>query len=467
MAPTQSYRVTSIGVADVGSGDTDQSYTAQAIVADGSDWRGIEQLVGENSASTRQESFLIYQLGPSAQEPAALAIPVGSTINAAKLTVLPTIIGLTQPTVLFVTMLPDGRWDQVDRINPQHFSQKIPLRIVGSTGTIGESNATINTSNFRGRPDKYAGGYGHDEAGQVILATATGTLTSVVVNFQRRVSGQPAGKVAFCEIWSVDGSDNKVALLATSATILLTALPLGTNAVTTFTFATGPTLTSGVRYLAIVKNDTVPTDVQAVQFGMLNATVTEPFVSIGKFRGFMWGNYPGGTVLPYAFVGNTDTPSASRFQTGSSFLIGTWVVGVPFDVTTGLVALLQGWIDSIHYATGGLFMLVWSPLVGPSGFLSNHGFAAFDNVTSDGALLEVTWTEPPPPVGFPAACVEAGAEVVVLVGAGADAPAVVAAGHAAPAVVNSGADAPAVVTAGAGPLALVDAGHLACPEAGA
>jgi hypothetical protein len=411
--PTQVYRVTS----RVGLGTGDTYHPFASTVFDDTEWLNVVLDVGEDKSGNRREAALIYQLGPTVEDPGFLSIPVGATINSAKLTVLPTLTVSLAVEMLFATILPDAKWNVADRVNPKHFLQRLPLRITGAGGTIGQSDATINTSSFGVNVRKYTGVYGSSEIAQIIAATATDTLVSVIANVSRNGTGF-SGVNLWCEIWSVDGNDDKVALLATSALIPSTSVPSGFNNPTTFTFSGGPTLNSGTRYLA-----TIVTNQAAGQnwliAGIRNATVTAPLINFGTFDGFMWGSYSGRSEIPQAFVLATDTPSANRFASGSTFFPPAWTNGVPADLTTSLVTLLQGWIDSPHYVAGGRIFLVLTHTLAGSATVSERLFASFDSAVSDGALLEITWTDPPPPVGFPAACVHAGHAVFASVGAGA------------------------------------------------
>jgi len=185
------------------------------------------------------------------------AIPIGSTILRAKLTVKASATNATAVGMLVSVLKPDGKWDAASRSQVAQPGVGLRTRFRDTAAANLGDAATTNDFDLRFESDR--GQYGFGQV-QTLTATGNGLLGSVLIRLAR--VGSSAGNV-WAEVWDTIGSNGAYlpnTLRATSDLRTFNSLStLETSSVFTFSGAQQIAVASGQRYIVILKTDAVLT----------------------------------------------------------------------------------------------------------------------------------------------------------------------------------------------------------------
>lgn len=322
-------------------------------------------------------------------------IPLGSTINKAKLTLIGDATDGGSFAAELRALLRDGLWDQSLTEFPEpHWLGNCEIKDtggsgLGAAGTLNQATSSLDVQNL-----------GRNGVGQIILATASGTLGSAEWRL-RRLGAYPLfdpGKSVWFEIWSVTGSATDYR----SGTKLAESekLPIGDVWAVwnihsiAFLGADQIAISSGTRYALILRTDSVNIGrdapaIQAAFEGSLTAYDEHALVRGAPSHGLA-GFGTGLNLANVTALSSAQAVTMGAVTAGNTYVIGNAAYSPDFEVD--LAAALQEVVDHATWAGSGPLLLKLYPSGSPGAV--ERSFRSGDHATGPAPQLTIDWTAP-------------------------------------------------------------------------
>jgi hypothetical protein len=311
----------------------------------------------------RRATMMRFDFGAAISTPGA--VPVGSLITDAYLTVNSLGTYSDAMDVSVALLAEDGIWDRISTTEQfgagSTFGHDGQMTVRDTAVvTIAPQTVATTSQNWNIRNHLLKGGV----SGQTIQITTTGNLGSVLATLRRQTTLAPTATLQM-EVYQAvanDGSDDTpdegVGVIATSNTILHNALSTAAaGATATFSFPVGqqPSLTAGNRYVFVVRpnfaggggafSPQMRTEIgDAYANGALQHGQATPI-------GFCESNYPEWGQIPFLYAFDDST----FYTAPSGSVVDLAMPTFPFNGASvtipGLGPLIQEWIERPGYVT--------------------------------------------------------------------------------------------------------------------